>query len=286
MNYRHAYHAGNVGDCMKHALLVWLLRAMQRKPGALFVLDTHAGAGRYDLGSEAARATMEWQGGIGRLLAGTPPAPLAEYLALVRGCGAGIYPGSPLLARALLREQDRLACCELHPEEYSALRRRFARDAQVAVHARDGFHALGALLPPRAARRGLVLIDPPFEQKDEFERLVAAVRLARRRFAGVVVAAWYPIKHRAPVRAFHDRMREAGEADLVCAELLLRPPLDPSRLNGSGLLVAGPPWGFEAGAGAILDVIADRIATGGGEPGARADIVRLTPQTVGRARAG
>jgi 23S rRNA (adenine2030-N6)-methyltransferase len=278
LNYRHAYHAGNFADCMKHALLVWLLRAMQRKPGAIFVLDTHAGTGRTDLGSEEATATLEWQEGIGRLLAGETPEVLADYLALVRACGGGIYPGSPLLTRMMLREQDRLACCELHPQDSASLRRLFGRDAQVAVHARDGWEAIGALLPPRDIRRGLTLIDPPFELPREFDRIADAVRLARRRFPGGIVAAWYPIKHRAPVREFHDGLRGSGEPDLVCAELTLRPPLDPARLNGCGLLVAGPPWGFEEAALAILDAVADRLAGAADASEARADIIRLAPE--------
>ncbi len=279
MNYRHGYHAGNVADCMKHTLLVWLLRALQRKPGALFVLDTHAGAGRTDLAGEQASRTLEWHQGIGRLLSAAPDAALSDYLALVRGAGVGVYPGSPLLIRAMLRPDDRLACCEVHPQEHEALRRLFARDAQVAVHARDGWQAVAALLPPRGPRRGprrgLVLIDPPFERPGEFARLADAVRLSRRRFPGGVVAAWYPIKHRAPVRAFHDALRETSEPDLVCAELLLRPPLDPAQLNGSGLLVGAPPWGFEAQAAAILGAIAARCGTE-----CRGDIVRLTPERI------
>ena len=260
---------------MKHALLVWLLRALQRKPGALSVLDTHAGSGRYDLASEAATATLEWQQGIGRLLAGKAAEALSDYLALVRDCGA-FYPGSPLVIRKLLRAQDRLTCCELHEQEHAPLRRLFLGDAQVAVHARDGWAALGALLPPREASRGLTLIDPPFEQPDEFARLADAISVARRRFGNGIVAAWYPIKHRAPVRDFHDRLRASGEPDLVCAELTLRPPLDPARLNGCGLLVAGPPWGFEDAAITILDALADCL----GDNQARAGITRLTPERL------
>ncbi len=164
MNYRHAFHAGNFADCMKHALLVWLLDAMQRKPGGVFVLDTHAGIGRYDLAGPEAQRTGEWQGGIGRLL-DDPPDALKRYIALVHALG--LYPGSPALIRAMLRPQDRLACCELHPEDAIALRRLFARDPQVAVHQRDAWEAIGALLPP-AQKRALVLIDPPYEQPDEF----------------------------------------------------------------------------------------------------------------------
>jgi 23S rRNA (adenine2030-N6)-methyltransferase len=149
MNYRHAFHAGNFGDCMKHTLLVWLFDALQRKPAPVFVLDTHAGAGAYDLTDEPAQRTGEAQNGILHLLQQADPA-LDRYLGLVRQ--VGLYPGSPALLRALLRPDDRLACCELHPEDAAALRRRFARDRQTAIHRRDAWEALGALLPPRERR--------------------------------------------------------------------------------------------------------------------------------------
>jgi 23S rRNA (adenine2030-N6)-methyltransferase len=249
MNYRHAFHAGNFADCMKHALLVLLLQALARKPAPFAVLDTHAGTGRYDLTGEQAGRTMEWRAGIGRLLDGTLDGAADDvaptYLDLVRRAGApDLYPGSPLIAAMMLRPQDRLICCELHPEDSRLLRALFAGQPQVAIHARDGYEALGALLPPREAKRGLVLIDPPFEQPDEFDRLAAGIVTAHRRFATGIIAAWYPIKHRAPVRAFLDSLRESGVRDIVALELTLRPPLDPTRLNGSGLVVVNPPFGF------------------------------------------
>jgi 23S rRNA (adenine2030-N6)-methyltransferase len=255
MNYRHAFHAGNFADCLKHALLVWLLGAAQSKPGGLLVLDSHAGVGRYDLSSGPAERTGEWRSGIARLL-NQPPAALAGYVALVRRLG--LYPGSPVIARALLRPQDRLACCELHPEDHALLRREFARDPQVAVHLRDGWEALGALLPA-PEKRALVLIDPPYEVQDEFERLLAGLHTALRRMPNAVLAAWYPIKHRAPVRAFHIALRESGIRDVVAAELWLRAPLDAARLNGCGLLVVNPPFGFGAAAMPILHGLLDRL---------------------------
>lgn len=272
MNYRHAFHAGNFGDCMKHALLVWLLRALQRKPGGVLVLDTHAAIGRYDLSAGPAERTGEWRAGIGRLL-DDPPAALADYVGLVRELG--LYPGSPMLARALLRPQDRLACCELHPEDAATLRRLFARDKQVAVHARDAWEAIGALLPP-PERRGLILIDPPYEAPDEFEQLAAGLRLGHARFATGVFAAWYPIKHRAPVRAFLAAMREAGIRDIVAAELWLREPLDAARLNGCGLLVINPPFRFEAEAAPILAALLERLGTG--EAGAGIAVERIADE--------
>ena len=272
MNYRHAFHAGNFADCMKHALLVWLLHAMQRKPAGLLVLDTHAGAGRYDLSAGPAERTGEWRAGIARLL-DHPPAPLVEYVRLVESLG--LYPGSPVLLRALLRPQDRMACCELHPEEHAALRRAFARDHQVAVHHRDAWEALGALLPA-PEKRALVLIDPPYEATDEFERLAAGLRTALRRMPNAVVAAWYPIKHRAPVRAFHIALRECGLRDVVAAELWLRAPLDAARLNGCGLLVVNPPFGFVTETPSILDALRGRL--GAGEEGEGIGVERLVDE--------
>jgi 23S rRNA (adenine2030-N6)-methyltransferase len=273
MNYRHAFHAGNFADCMKHALLVWLLRALQRKPAGVFVLDTHAGAGRTDLAGPEAVRTGEAQAGILRLLDNPPPA-LADYVGLVRDCG--LYPGSPVLAEALLRPQDRLACCEMHPDEHAALRTAMA-GGTVAVHRRDAWEALGALLPPPAGlRRALVLIDPPYEAADEFANLTAGLHRGHARFPTAVFAAWYPVKHRAPVRAFHAALRDSGLRDIVAAELWLRAPLDPARLNGCGLLVVNPPFGFAPAAADILAALLGRV--GNGEPGEGVSVERLADE--------
>jgi 23S rRNA (adenine2030-N6)-methyltransferase len=270
VNYRHAYHAGNFADCLKHAVLVWLLAALARKDKPFRVLDTHAGAGFYDLdGAEAAR-TGEAARGIGRLLQAPPPA-LRAYVSLVER--VGLYPGSPAIVRAMLREADQLVACELHPEEHAGLRRRMAGDARVAVHLRDGYEAVGAFLPP-PQRRGLTLLDPPFESADEFERLGQAVLLATRRFAGGVVAAWYPVKHRAPVRAFLASVE--GVRDMVTVELLLREPVDASRLNGCGLLVVNPPFGFEAAVAPMASALLARV--GEDEEGAWAGVRRIADE--------
>lgn len=272
MNYRHAFHAGNFADCMKHALLVWLVRALQRKPAPIFVLDTHAGAGRYDLSADPAQRTGEWHAGIARLL-DNPPEALGDYIGLVRQIG--LYPGSPLLVRALLRPDDRLAACERHPDDHAALRRLFARDPAVAVHHRDGWEALGALLPP-PQRRGLVLIDPPYEAPDEATRLAQALRTAHTRFRTGTFAAWYPIKHRTPIRDLHATLQASGLRDIVAAELLLRAPTDPTRLNGCGVLVINPPYRFEAEAAPILAALLDRLGTR--EPSEGADVIRLVDE--------
>ena len=257
MNYRHAFHAGNFADCMKHAVLVWLLRALARKPAGFCVLDTHAGLGHYDLTSGPAARTGEWQAGIGQLL-DTPPPELSDYLGLVRDLG--LYPGSPMIARAVLRAQDRLVCCELHPDDVGALRRLFAHDPQVTVHHRDAWEALPALLPPKE-RRGLILIDPPYERADEFTQLTTTLAAGWARFRHGIFAAWYPIKHRAPVRDFHLALQASGIRDVVAAELCLHEPLDPTRLNGCGLIIVNPPFGFMEAAPDILRALLHRLGT-------------------------
>ena len=273
MNYRHAFHAGNHADCLKHALLLALLRGLARKPAGFAVLDAHAGRGSYDLAAPEALRTGEAERGAARL---SPTPALDDYLALLVAADfPHRYPGSPALIRAALRPQDRLACCELHPEDHAALRALFARDGQVAIHKRDGWEALGALLPFRE-KRGLVLLDPPFERDGEFERMVSGIALTNRRMRGVIIAAWYPVKHRAPVRAFHHALRESGVRDILDCALMLREPTDPQRLNGSGLIVVNPPFGFEAQAQAILAALL--AALGDGEAGQGVAVTRLVAE--------
>jgi 23S rRNA (adenine2030-N6)-methyltransferase len=260
MNYRHQFHAGNQADCVKHALFVALLRGLQRKAKPLMVLDTHAGLGAYDLRSPASQRTLEAQSGIVRLRAAAPPA-LADYLDLADA--AGWYRGSPALAHALLRPEDRLVLCELHPEDGAALRQRFRADPRVHVHIRDGYQALKALLPP-PERRALVLIDPPFEQSDEFATLATALARAQARFPAGVYAAWYPLKSRAPVRDFHGALQAMGVTDVIDCMLAWRNATDPSRLNGCGLVVVNPPYRFADEAETILGALLGVFAEEGG----------------------
>ena len=205
MNYRHAYHAGNFADVLKHAVLALVIEHLKLKPAPFRVIDTHAGVGVYDLGAEEAQKTGEWREGIGRIVsADLPPdaaAALAPYLGVVRGLNAQIaregtltrYPGSPLLARRLMREGDHLVVNELHPEDNIALRKLFGHDPQTKVLELDGWTALKSLLPPKE-RRGVVLVDPAYEQPGELERLVQGLKEAARRFATGTILLWYPIK--------------------------------------------------------------------------------------------
>ena len=274
MNYRHAFHAGNHADCLKHALLLSLLSALKRKPTPFAVLDTHAGCGIYDLAASEASRTGEATRGALRLAESTNPA-LAPFLEALRQAGfPSFYPGSPALIRAALRPQDRLMAVELHPEDHARLKAHFKRDTQVAVHKRDAWEALRALTP-FPEKRGLVLIDPPFEQEGDYGRITDAMAMMRHRFRAAIIAAWYPIKHRAPVRGFHHALMEAGVAPLLAAELWLREPTDPQRLNGSGLVVANPPQGFAEDAAEILPALLAGL--GANEAGAGSTVTWLKP---------
>lgn len=276
MNYRHAYHAGNFADCVKHAVLVWVLDALLAKDKKLLVLDTHAGIGRYDLQALEAQKTLEAQGGILRLLAARPAA-LARYLGLIEQLG--LYPGSPAITAACLRDGDRLIACELHAQDAATLRRNFRADPRVHVHHRDGYEAIGAFLPP-PERRALTLIDPPFEVEDEFTRLHTAILTAQARLPGGTVLAWYPIKHMAPVRDLHHALRLAAEGgklrDTIDLQFRLRAALNPARLNGCGMILVNPPWTYADALPPILQALLD--ALGDGEAGAGFDITRLADE--------
>lgn len=283
MNYRHAYHAGNFADVLKHAVLARLIDYLKRKDGAFRVIDTHAGSGLYDLSSDAAQKTGEWRDGIGRLLEAKLPQAaaglLAPYLDAVRAFGAGkmhSYPGSPLLARHLLRRADRLTAIELHRDDAQALKARFAGDVQVRVLELDGWLALGAHVPPKE-RRGLVLVDPPFEKQGEFARMAAGLKKAHRRWPGGTFAFWYPVKDRAAVEAFREAIAESGVPDALDIVLEVRAPLsDPRgdpRLDGCGMLVVNPPYVLQGELEILLPALRDVL---GQDAGARTGTAWLT----------
>jgi 23S rRNA (adenine2030-N6)-methyltransferase len=274
MNYRHGFHAGNHADVLKHVVLVALLEALKRKDTPFQVLDTHAGRGRYLLQGEQAEATGEAQGGIFRLfvLHGLP-ALLQRYLRLVQAdnpVGALLtYPGSPLLAAQLLREQDRLVACELQHDEARALASLFREDARVGVQERDGYGAMKALLPPQAhtrgIARGLVLVDPPYEtQGAELDTILKALRDALARWPTGHYAVWYPIKQRRTLAAFLRKAAALPCKSALVAELCVRPDDSPLRLNGSGMLLLNPPYQLDEELAPVLPVLAKLL----GEKGA------------------
>lgn len=267
MNYRHAYHAGNFADVVKHVALSLVLTHLRRKDTPFCVIDTHAGIGLYDLAGVEAGKTGEFQEGIARLLASTGlPESLAPYLAAVRSANPGWpdlrhYPGSPMIAREALRPGDRLALVELHPEDAVSLRRLFGHDRQVGVHEGDAYQALKALLPPKE-RRGLVLIDPPFEVKDEFQRIARGLTQALKRWERGIYGIWYPIKDPLPVERF---LGEVAAFGLPCltAEFYRQPPDNPERLNGCGLLVVNPPWKLDEDLALLLPDLSHRLGATG-----------------------
>lgn len=236
---------------LKHTVLCLLIEALKQKPAPFVVLDSHAGAGLYDLRSAEAQKTGEYKDGILRLLQhDRPGAVFAPYLQLVRRYNPGVdksleklnfYPGSPEIARRLMRGNDRLIAVELHPADAKALKRRFGRDRKAEVREEDGYLALKSMLPPKE-RRGIVLIDPPFEERDEFGRLFSGIKASMRRWAGGVYAIWYPIKTREPVDGFLQDLVAAGIRRLLLVELLIQPDYLPDRLNGCGMVLINPPW--------------------------------------------
>jgi 23S rRNA (adenine2030-N6)-methyltransferase len=282
MNYRHAYHAGNFADVLKHVVLSMALAHLKKKDAPFRVIDTHAGIGLYDLEGEEAVKTGEWRGGIGRLLGpdvvALPAAAaglMKPYLDAVRALNSdGVlrrYPGSPSLALALMRTDDRLVANELHPEDAATLRRTLARDRRAKVLELDGWLALKAQLPPKE-RRGVVLVDPPFEEPGELDRIVDGLDNARRRFSGGIYLLWYPIKDPRPVARFHDALAKIAPPESLAIELLIRAAIDPDRLNGCGIVVLNPPFTLEADLAVLLPVLAERLSDGAGATGR---IVRL-----------
>jgi 23S rRNA (adenine2030-N6)-methyltransferase len=263
MNYRHAFHAGNFADVVKHVVLTRILLYLHEKPSAFRVIDTHAGAGLYDLRSIEAKRSAEWQDGIARVMAadfsGEAATLLAPYLDIVRAFNTNgddliAYPGSPLVARALLRPQDRLVACETEGDVRAALIRALRHDPQGRVVEVDGWTALGAMLPP-PERRGLVLIDPPYEARDEFDRLAAGFELAFKRWPTGIFLMWYPMKQRVAVETFARRV--GTHADKVLRlDITVSPPSAEAGLTSAGLLVVNPPWTLQRELGVVMPALA------------------------------
>ena len=247
LSYRHGFHAGNPADVFKHTVLVALVRAMQCKDKGIRFIDTHAGPALYDLESEAARKNREFERGIGRLWTNRPASGLqADYLSQIEARNPDgelrFYPGSPLLVRALLRPQDDLVLCELHPTEQRALAERFAGDERVRVHAGNGYAALAQYLPPPSGR-GLVLIDPSFEVKSELEDMTVAMQRALKLFGHGVYVIWYPViegrdttPDAAAGRPRARRRAVAGPAHRIPPEQRM------GRMTGCGMAIVNCPW--------------------------------------------
>ncbi|PIO97153.1 23S rRNA (adenine(2030)-N(6))-methyltransferase RlmJ [Pleomorphomonas carboxyditropha] len=279
MNYRHAFHAGNFADVLKHAVLARILAYLGRKDAGYRVIDSHAGIGLYDLAADEALRTGEWRGGVGRVRAARPSPALGDWLApwlsALRAVNGGddllVYPGSPAIATALGRLQDRYHFNELHPQDAATLTALYAGDRRVRVGSEDGYVTVRAQLPPRE-RRGLVIVDPPFEEAGEFDRLTRAVHDARKRFATGCLMIWYPIKDVAAVDAFLAGAAGAGYPRLIAIEQWVRQPGGDGPLAGAGVLVANPPFTLADETEAILPELTRLLAE---DDGAGGRVLRL-----------
>lgn len=264
MNYRHSFHAGNSADVVKHSLLIALVRALQQKPGALTLIDTHAGCGLYDLRGDQAQRTGEAAHGVERVFAGANPL-LDDYRAAVRAVNAGpeplLYPGSPRILAQLLRPQDLLILNEKHPEDAYALRGAM-RGTHAAVHERDAYEFWLAMLPTRTPR-GLVVVDPPYEQTDERARITKTLAAAHRKWAHGVTVIWYPLKDRSAHVHWKDKLRRLGIPKLLNVEHWLYDADQPGIYNGAGLYIVNPPYAFTQGLSPMLEALRAALAPEG-----------------------
>ncbi len=249
MNYRHVYHAGNFADVFKHIILVSLIQSLHRKETGFCYLETHAGIGVYDLQSDATQKCKEFKDGIKKVL-GRPdqPALIQDYLNCVKKLNESdelrYYPGSPYFARQFLRSQDRMVLSELHPDDFLTLKKVFSNDSQTAIHHQDGYQSLKAFLPPKE-RRGLVLIDPPYEKAEELAALPGILAKAVDRFETGIYALWYPIKTERRLSYFYRDLKNKIKRPMLIAEMYVHPEDVQTELNGCGMIVVNPPWQFD-----------------------------------------
>jgi len=248
MNYRHLYHAGNFADVTKHLILLSVAKSMLNKPKPFCYLDTHAGVGRYDLTSASSQKRHEYLGGAAKLFKlSDAPAEVVTYLQILKDLNPQtltLYPGSPYLISQLLRAEDRMVLCELHREDVLTLKQVFAAHKQVSTHHIDGYHGLKAFLPPKEGR-GLVLIDPPFEQADEFDQIIKGLSQALTRFAHGIYLIWYPIKDIHHVQGFKRKLQALKLNNVLTAELAIDEINPMLPLSGSGLAIINAPWQIE-----------------------------------------
>jgi 23S rRNA (adenine2030-N6)-methyltransferase len=270
MNYRHAFHAGNFADVVKHAVLARIVGYLQQKDAPIRIIDTHAGGGLYDLQGEEASRSGEWRDGIARVVdAQLDPAArdlIAPYLDAVKSFNPGrlkTYPGSPALMRTWLRRNDRLIACELEPSAIAALNRALRGDNRCKVIEIDGWTALTAYIPPKE-RRGLVLIDPPFEEPNEYARLAAALGAAWRKWPTGSYLAWYPVKDPKDVTGFLKKLLQHGIEKMLRLELVVAAPTETARLRGTGMIAINPPWTLAQEMNILLPALAKIFAGGAG----------------------
>ncbi len=256
LSYRHSFHAGNHADVLKHTVQSLIIESLTEKEKAFLYLDTHSGAGRYQLTSAESEKTGEYLEGIARIWAASErPEILTPYLDIVEKLNPDgelrYYPGSPLLAKELLRSQDQLIMTELHPSDYPRLVEEFARDRRAEVLKEDGFQQLKSKLPP-TSRRGFVLIDPPYELKTDYEAVVSGIVEGYKRFATGIYAIWYPVVSRTQINNMVEALRETEIRKILQIELGVQPDSEERGMTASGMIVINPPWKLEAQAQAVM----------------------------------
>lgn len=264
LSYRHSFHAGNHADVLKHIVQSLILTSLQQKEKPFVYHDTHSGVGRYDLTHEWSEKTGEYKQGIARVWQQeTIPEQLESYLDAIRQLNQGdtlrYYPGSPRVARAHLREQDRMVLTELHPSDYPLLEQEFHRDRQVSIYKEDGFTRLKASLPPRE-RRGLVLIDPPYELAKEYRDVVRAIAHSHQRWATGIYAIWYPVVNRCDIDDMLQGLQDLGIRKILQIELGVSPDTNERGMTASGMIVINPPWTLENQMQTILPFLQQAIA--------------------------
>ncbi|WLI78041.1 23S rRNA (adenine(2030)-N(6))-methyltransferase RlmJ [Kosakonia sp. H02] len=267
LSYRHSFHAGNHADVLKHTVQSLIIEALKEKEKPFLYLDTHAGAGRYQLSGEHAERTGEYLEGIARIWQQDDlPAELEPYMNVVRHFNRGeqlrYYPGSPLIARELLREQDSLMLTELHPSDFPLLRQEFQKDERTRVARADGYQQLKAKLPP-VSRRGLILIDPPYEIKTDYQAVVSGINEGYKRFATGVYALWYPVVLRQQIKRMLRDLEATGIRNILQIELGVRPDSDHRGMTASGMIVINPPWKLEAQMNNLLPWLHSKLVPAG-----------------------
>jgi len=262
LSYRHSFHAGNYADVLKHIVLMLILENLKLKEKGFFYLDTHSGVGRYRLSSNESEKTGEYKEGIGRLWDQTDlPEDIARYVKMIKKLNYGgkelrYYAGSPLIAAELLRPQDRALLTELHPSDYPILRNNFS------VKCDNGFQQVKATLPPKE-RRGLVLIDPPYELKEDYDLVVKAIEEGYKRFATGTYAIWYPVVLRQQTKRIFKGLEATGIRKILKIELAVRPDSDQRGMTASGMIVINPPWTLETQMKEILPYLTKTLVPKG-----------------------
>lgn len=264
MNYRHSYHAGNFADVFKHIVLVGLIQSLLNKDKPFCYIDTHAGTGHYNLSSETAKKTREFAYGIQRLFnLQTTFKVVEDYLNIVQMLNVEktlkYYPGSPVIVEKLLRKMDRMVLSELHQRDCESLNELFLKNKRVTVYHQDGYQTLKASLPP-LEKRGLVLIDPPFEQQDEFNQIILGLKNALQRWATGIYAVWYPIKEQKLNHVFFNKLQQLPIKNCLKLELTVLPDDVPHRLNGSGIIIINCPWQFDSEMQIVLPWLWEQLA--------------------------